>query len=57
MKLIASEEYVYTNGEVWGKEIFLGVGDTPEAWREVPITEVEPQISEMPPMLGDIEQI
>jgi len=57
MKLTASEGKVYTNGEVWGKEVFLGVGDTSEAWREVPIAEVEPQISEMPPMFGGIEQI
>ena len=57
MKLTASEGYVYTNGGVWGKEIYLGVGDSPDTWREVPITEVESQISEIPPMFGDIEQI
>ena len=57
MKLTASEGYVYTNGEVYGKEVFLGIGDTPDTWQEVPIEEFEPQISEMPPMFGDIEQI
>jgi len=57
MKLTASKGKVYTNGEVWGEEIFLGVDDTPEAWWEVPIEEVEPQISEMPLMFGGIEQI
>ena len=38
-KLTASEGMVLTNGEAFGKEIYLGVNDSAENWRE--ITEVE----------------
>lgn len=38
--LTAAEGMVYTNGEVYGKEIWLGVNDSPENWREVPESEM-----------------
>lgn len=38
-KLTASNGYVLTNGEAYGKEIYLGCNDTPENWHE--ITEAE----------------
>jgi hypothetical protein len=38
--LIAAEGMVYTNGEVYGKEIWLGINDAPENWREVPESEM-----------------
>lgn len=38
-KLTASDGMVLTNGEAFGKEIYLGVNDSVENWRE--ITEVE----------------
>lgn len=38
--LIAAEGMVYTNGEVYGKEIWLGVNDEPANWREVPESEM-----------------
>ena len=38
-KLTASTGYVLTNGEVYGKEIYLGCNDSPDNWRE--ITEAE----------------
>ena len=34
-KLIASEGTVLTNGEVYGKEIYLGCNDRPENWSEI----------------------
>jgi hypothetical protein len=34
--LIAAEGMAYTNGEVYGKEIWLGVNDDPANWHEVP---------------------
>ena len=40
-KLIASDGMMLTNGEVFGKEVFLGVSDSPENWHE--ITEAEAQ--------------
>ena len=38
--LIAAEGMVYTNGEVYGKEIWLGVNDDPANWHEVPESEM-----------------
>ena len=34
-KLTASEGYVLTNGDVYGKEVFLGVNDSAENWHEI----------------------
>lgn len=33
--LTAAEGMVYTNGEVYGKEIWLGVNDDPTNWWEI----------------------
>jgi hypothetical protein len=34
-KLTASEGYVLTNGDVYGKEVYLGVNDSAENWHEI----------------------
>jgi hypothetical protein len=34
-KLSASSGMVLTNGESYGKEIYLGKNDSPENWREI----------------------
>ena len=34
-KLTASDGMVVTNGEVYGKEIYLGVNDSAENWHEI----------------------
>ena len=34
-KLTADEGYVLTNGEAYGKEIYLGIYDSPENWHEI----------------------
>lgn len=34
-KLTASKGQILTNGEVYGKEIYLGVNDSAENWREI----------------------
>ena len=39
VKLKATEGMIYTNGETYGREIFLGNGDSPDNWWE--ITEAE----------------
>lgn len=39
-KLTASEGMVLTNGEAYGKEIYLGKFDKPENWHEIPADEV-----------------
>ena len=38
-KLTASEGHILTNGDVYGKEVYLGVNDSAENWHE--ITEAE----------------
>lgn len=40
-KLTASEGMVLTNGDVYGKEIYLGVNDSAENWHEITDTEYE----------------
>ena len=34
-KLTASKGYVLTNGDVYGKEVYLGVNDSAENWHEI----------------------
>lgn len=34
-KLTASEGHTLTNGEAYGKEIYLGMNDAPENWHEI----------------------
>lgn len=34
-KMIASDGMVLTNGEAYGKEIYLGKNDVPENWHEI----------------------
>lgn len=39
IKLTADEGLTLTNGEVYGKEIYLGCHDTADNWREIPDSE------------------
>lgn len=41
IKLKASEGMMLTNGDVYGKEIFLGKGDSPDNWYEITEEEAE----------------
>ena len=34
-KLTASDGHILTNGEVYGKEIYLGINDKSENWNEI----------------------
>ena len=34
-KLTATEEHVLTNGDVYGKEIYLGINESLENWHEI----------------------
>ncbi len=35
IKLTASEGHILTNGEAYGKDIYLGCNDKPENWHEI----------------------
>ena len=41
IKLIASKGMILTNGETYGKEVYLGTGDKPENWSEITEEEYE----------------
>jgi hypothetical protein len=34
-KITATDGYVLTNGETYGKEIYLGCNDSPDNWHEI----------------------
>ena len=40
-KLIASEGMTLTNGEAYGKEVYLGKEDSPDNWHEITDEEAE----------------
>lgn len=40
-KLTASEGMTLTNGEAFGKEVYLGCNDKPENWQEITNEEAE----------------
>ena len=40
-KLTAAEGMTLTNGEAFGKEIYLGINDRAENWREITDVEAE----------------
>lgn len=35
LKLTAAEGMILTNGEAYGKEIYLGCNDSPDNWHEI----------------------
>lgn len=40
IKLTASEGLTLTNGETYGKEVYLGCNDSADNWHEIPDSEV-----------------
>lgn len=50
-KLTASDGMILTNGEVYGKEIYLGVNDIPDNWHEVSMEEYEKKMAEQEEMV------
>ena len=40
IKLTAAEGMTLTNGETYGKEVYLGCNDSAENWQEIPDSEV-----------------
>lgn len=41
VKLVAAEGMILTNGEAFGKEVYLGENDKPENWHEIAEEEYE----------------
>ena len=46
-KITAAEGMTLYNGEVLSKEIYLGVNDSPDNWREIPDSEADTIRAEM----------
>lgn len=46
IKLTASEGHVLTNGDAYGKEIYLGINDSPDNWHEITDAEYEVILAE-----------
>lgn len=49
-KLTASEGMTLTNGETFGKEIYLGTNDSSENWTEITDSEAEVRLAEIEKM-------
>ena len=45
-KMTASEGMMLTNGEAYGKEIYLGKNDSPDNWHEITDEEYEKILAE-----------
>ena len=41
VKLIATEGMILTNGELYGRVVYLGTGESPDNWQEISETEYE----------------
>lgn len=46
-KLIAADGMVLTNGESYGKEVFLGINDDASNWREIAEEEYEQSMNDL----------
>ena len=53
-KLTASDGMVLTNGEAFGKEIYLGVNDSEANWREITDAEYEKILSEQEAAINEV---
>lgn len=41
IKMVATEGMILTNGEIYGKTVFLGNSDSPDNWWEIPMENYE----------------
>lgn len=44
--MTAGDGMILTNGETYGKEVYLGSGDSPDNWWEISIAEYEAKQAE-----------
>ena len=51
-KITASDGKVLTNGETFGKEIYLGVNDSEANWREITDAEYKKIVAEQEAEIG-----
>ena len=53
-KITASKGKVLTNGEVYGKEIYLGVNDSVDNWHEITEAEFEKITAEQEATISEV---
>ena len=53
-KLTASEGMVLTNGEAFGKEIYLGVNDSADNWHEITEEEYNKILAEQEAAINEV---
>ena len=46
-KLTASEDMILTNGESYGKEVYLGINSTSDNWHEITLAEYQAKMAEL----------
>ena len=46
LKMVATDGMILTNGETYGTEVYLGSGDSPDNWYEIPLAEYEKKMEE-----------
>ena len=46
LKMEATDGMILTNGETYGTEVYLGSGDSPDNWYEIPLAEYEKRMEE-----------
>ena len=46
LRLIAADGMILTNGSTYGREVYLGNGDSPDNWWEIPTEEYEKKMEE-----------
>ena len=55
--LTAEEGKVLTNGEIYSTQVFLGIYDSPENWREIDESEIVEEEEETPDTISMALQI
>lgn len=46
LKMVATDGMILTNGETYGTEVYLGSGDSPDNWQEIPLAEYEKKMEQ-----------
>ncbi len=55
-KLTAAEGMTLTNGEAYGKEVYLGINDSPDYWHEITDAEYEEIMAEQEAEMEGIKE-
>lgn len=54
IKLTAAEGMMLTDGETFGKEVYLAPGDSPDNWQEITKAEAQERMDALNPPTGEV---